>query len=52
MRLIMAENSASSGPCGALAPLIIRAIDAMADGETELALAALNAALDELEEAA
>jgi hypothetical protein len=37
---------------GAVAPLILRALDALADGETNLALAALEAALDELEAAA
>jgi hypothetical protein len=34
----------------AVAPLILRAIDALADGETNLAVAAREAALDDLED--
>jgi hypothetical protein len=52
MRLLVKQDSASSGLRETLAPLILRAIDALVDGETELALAALEAAQDELEEAA
>jgi hypothetical protein len=49
MRLLMTQDSASFGAHDALGTLVARAIDALIDGETDLAFAALKAAQDELE---